>query len=153
MTAGDRLRFLAGQAGAAGALLLLIGSGATAGDALVDYSGLPTGTAAQHLLADNLTTDEGGIGHGGIGHGGKKHELTQSEKQRLRDRAQTLLELRELETIPNEVTVEVSEIDKTVTLESKEIQTSTVNDVQVIADIYQLDESAILALLIALEDD
>lgn len=52
MTAGDRLRQLAGQAGAAGVLLLLIGSGVNAGAALVDYSGLATRTAAQHLLTD-----------------------------------------------------------------------------------------------------
>lgn len=52
MTAGDRLRQLAGQAGAAGALLLLIGSGANAGAALVDSSCLASGTAAAHLLDD-----------------------------------------------------------------------------------------------------
>lgn len=64
MTAGERLRQLAGQAGAAGALLLLIGTGATAGAALVDYSGLPTGTAAEHLLADRvaITPYQGGGG-------------------------------------------------------------------------------------------
>lgn len=55
MTAGERLRALAGQAGAAGALLLMIGSGASSGAALVDYSGLATGTAADHLLADHDT--------------------------------------------------------------------------------------------------
>ena len=52
MTAGERLRALAGVGGTAGALLLLIGSGATAGTALVDYSGLPTATAAVHLMTD-----------------------------------------------------------------------------------------------------
>ena len=52
MTAGERLRQLAGQAGAAGVLLLLIGSGATAGAALVDSSCLDSGTAAAHLLDD-----------------------------------------------------------------------------------------------------
>jgi hypothetical protein len=51
ITAGARLRALAGQDGPAGALLLMIGSGATAGAALVAFSGLPTGTAAAHLLA------------------------------------------------------------------------------------------------------
>ncbi len=52
MTAGERLKLLAGASGTAGALLLVIGAGATAGEALVNYSGLPTGTAAQHLLTD-----------------------------------------------------------------------------------------------------
>lgn len=52
MTAGERLAFLAKTTGTAGALLLLIGSGATAGAALVDYSQLPSGTAAAHLLTD-----------------------------------------------------------------------------------------------------
>lgn len=52
MTAGERLRQLAGQGGTAAALLLLIGSGATAGAALADYSGLPAGTAMEHLLAE-----------------------------------------------------------------------------------------------------
>jgi hypothetical protein len=55
-TAGARLRSLAGQDGAAGVLLLLIGSGATAGAALVNYSGLPTGSAATHLLADHAVS-------------------------------------------------------------------------------------------------
>lgn len=55
-TAGARLQALAGTSGTAGALLLMIGAGATAGSALVDYSGLATGTAAQHLLADNART-------------------------------------------------------------------------------------------------
>lgn len=52
MTAAERLLALAGATGTAAALLLAIGSGATAGAALVDYSGLPTGTAATHLLTD-----------------------------------------------------------------------------------------------------
>lgn len=52
MTTGERLRLLAGAGGAAGVLLLVIGTGATAGEALVNYSQLPTGTAAQHLLMD-----------------------------------------------------------------------------------------------------
>lgn len=51
--AADRLKALSGLAGvSAAAMLLAIGSGATAGACLVDYSGLATGTAAQHLLAD-----------------------------------------------------------------------------------------------------
>lgn len=54
MTAGERLAALAGASGKASALLLVIGLGNTAGAALVDYSGLPSGTAAQHLLADGI---------------------------------------------------------------------------------------------------
>lgn len=52
MTAGERLWRLAAQAGTAAALLLQIGTGATAGAALVNYSGLNTRTAAEHLLSD-----------------------------------------------------------------------------------------------------
>jgi len=50
-TAGERLLHLAGATGSAAALLLAIGAGATTGAALVDHSGLPTGSAAEHLLA------------------------------------------------------------------------------------------------------
>lgn len=51
-TAAERLVALAGNTGTAASLLLLIGSGATAGAALVDYSGLTSATAAAHLLAE-----------------------------------------------------------------------------------------------------
>lgn len=51
-TAADRLVAIAGHGGTASALLLAIGIGATAGAALVDYSGLSTATATQHLLAE-----------------------------------------------------------------------------------------------------
>jgi len=56
MTAGERLRALAGAGGTAATLLLLIGSGATTGDALANYSGLSSGTAAEHLLTDAQVT-------------------------------------------------------------------------------------------------
>ena len=58
MTAAERLAYLAGTTGTAAALLLAIGTGATAGTALVDYSGLPTGTAAEHLLAEHADDEE-----------------------------------------------------------------------------------------------
>jgi len=61
MTAAERLLALSKATGAASALLLAIGSGATAGEALVDYSHLSTNTAAIHLLADVVSG--GGIGH------------------------------------------------------------------------------------------
>jgi hypothetical protein len=64
-TSGARLRALAGQDGPAGVLLLMIGSGATAGAALVAYSGLATGSAATHLLADRASSPAPGFG--GIG--------------------------------------------------------------------------------------
>ncbi len=51
-TAAERLVELAGTGGVASTLLLLIGTGGTAGAALVDYSGLPTATAAVHLMID-----------------------------------------------------------------------------------------------------
>jgi hypothetical protein len=58
VTAGERLVALAGS-GQAGVLLLSIGSGATAGAALVDYSGLTSATAAVHLMTDVATETEG----------------------------------------------------------------------------------------------
>jgi hypothetical protein len=64
-TAGARLRALSGQDGQSGALLLMIGAGATAGAALVNYSGLPTVTAAEHLLTDHTVPPSptfGGLG-------------------------------------------------------------------------------------------
>ena len=60
MTAAERLLALSKATGAASALLLAIGSGATASAALVDYSRLSTATAAIHLLVDRVG---GGIGH------------------------------------------------------------------------------------------
>lgn len=61
--AGDRLAALAGTGGPAGTLLLLIGSGATAGGALVDYSGLAAATAAEHLLSEVATDTPSQAGH------------------------------------------------------------------------------------------
>lgn len=57
-TAAERLVQLAGRTGTAAALLLAIGTGATAGEALVNYSGLPSGTAAQHLLAERAVISQ-----------------------------------------------------------------------------------------------
>ena len=57
MTAAERLLALSKTTGAAGALLLLIGSGATAGAALLDYSGLESATAAEHLLYEKVVED------------------------------------------------------------------------------------------------
>lgn len=52
MTAAERLVALAGTGGQASVLLAMIGSGDTTGAALVNYSGLSSGTAATHLLTD-----------------------------------------------------------------------------------------------------
>ena len=53
MTAAERLKQLSGlSAATAAAMLLAIGSGATAGDLLVSSSPLSSATAAEHLLAD-----------------------------------------------------------------------------------------------------
>jgi hypothetical protein len=64
-TYGARLRQLAGTIGTAAALLGMIGQGATAGEMLVDYSGLPTGTASEHILTDRVAEEDH---HGGYGH-------------------------------------------------------------------------------------
>lgn len=52
ITAGERLRQLAGRDGAAGSLLLAIGAGATAGAILAGRSGLGSAAAWRHLLAE-----------------------------------------------------------------------------------------------------
>ena len=57
MTAAERLLALSKTTGTAGALLLLIGSGVTAGAALLDYSGLESATAADHLLYEKVVED------------------------------------------------------------------------------------------------
>ena len=57
-TAAERLVALAGHGGTAGALLLEIGAGSTTGAALVAYSGLVSGSAAQHLLTDVSAPDQ-----------------------------------------------------------------------------------------------
>ena len=54
-TAAERLVSLAGVGGTAGALLLMIGAGATAGAALVNYSGLASATASEHLLVTHAS--------------------------------------------------------------------------------------------------
>ena len=52
-TVGARLKLLSGMSNATvGAMLLAIGTGATVGAVLANYSGLATGTVAQHLLVD-----------------------------------------------------------------------------------------------------
>ena len=61
VTAAERLLSLSKTTGAAGALLLLIGSGATAEAALLDYSGLESATAAEHLLYEKVAADSGGL--------------------------------------------------------------------------------------------
>lgn len=61
MTAGERLKLLAGKSGTAAALLLSIGVGSTAGAALADYSGLSSAPAAQHLLYERPANYFGGI--------------------------------------------------------------------------------------------
>lgn len=56
MTAAERLKALSGMAGvSAGAMLIAIGVGLTAGGRLVDYSGLASGSAAQHILVSHDT--------------------------------------------------------------------------------------------------
>ena len=61
MTAAERLLALSRTTGAAGALLLAIGSGATAEAALLDYSDLGNVSAAEHLLYEKVSVDHGGF--------------------------------------------------------------------------------------------
>lgn len=70
MTAAERLKAISGAgATSAGARLRRIGGAAlTAGALLVSHSGLPSATAAAHLLVDRSTTGDGAalvVGFGG----------------------------------------------------------------------------------------
>ena len=86
MTAAERLTALAGS-GAAGALLLAIGAGATAGAALVNYSGLSSATAAVHLLTDVVQTSSSS-------NGGQVYPFThQVPKRRKTDQLAVLITL------------------------------------------------------------
>lgn len=52
MNTGERLAQISGMSGVSAATMLMsIGSGSTAGELLVSYSGLSSGTAEEHLLA------------------------------------------------------------------------------------------------------
>lgn len=71
-------------------MLAAIGIGATTGAALVDYSGLATGTAAEHLLTDRMVVQEvvaaAGSG-GGAGRGWKSFEDDYLQDTKLARRA------------------------------------------------------------------
>lgn len=84
MTAAERLAQLAGHGGTAAALLLVIGTGATAGVALVDYSQLLTGSAATHLLTDIAVPPAPTFSGGGGG--GLTRYTTPMRQALLRDR-------------------------------------------------------------------
>lgn len=57
MTFGERLAQLSGKSGVSVAVMLAaIGTGATFGSVLVNYSGLPTGTVSEHLLVNRAVT-------------------------------------------------------------------------------------------------
>lgn len=72
--------------------MLLIGSGVTAGAALVDYSGLPTATAAVHLMTD-VTAEENHGGH--FGGGWYRHYKHPSDHKRkpIREIYEAIIEL------------------------------------------------------------
>ncbi len=99
MTAAERLLSLSKLTGAASVLLLSIGSGVTAGDALNDYSSIDTGTAAQHLLSEKVVTDNGWLGGGGSLN---KLDRRQTEEEKR-------LEREELGIIEKEITPIIAE--------------------------------------------
>ena len=82
MTAADRLKQLSKLAGVSAAVMLLtIGTGATAGEALVNYSGLSTGTATEHILGEMQQGGEGISSNGGLtSWDGKKYPLPSEVK-------------------------------------------------------------------------
>ncbi|MBP6779528.1 MAG: hypothetical protein KA784_00095 [Aquabacterium sp.] len=63
MTAAERLVFLSGRPGrtAGEQLRMIAGALATTGALLVAYSGLPTGTAAEHILVDHVREESGQV--------------------------------------------------------------------------------------------
>jgi hypothetical protein len=101
-TAAERLVTLAG-AGTAGALLLLIGTGSTAGAALVDYSRLPSATAAVHLMTDIVEDNLQG-GAGWIDYGEQKRK--REEKDALIAESKTLIANIKAESNPQELFTE-----------------------------------------------
>jgi len=78
MTAAERLLHLAGTTGSAAALLLSIGAGATAGEALNDYSSIDTGSAAEHLLSERVSFASLG-GYGPVEQKSKKPKVIDEE--------------------------------------------------------------------------
>lgn len=120
MTAGERLLQLAGQAGAAGALLLLIGSGANAGAALVDYSGLATDTAAEHLLAERIAI-------GGAGQRKREEELWKNlpEFYQYKPKEEQKVEVLEKVFLPPTENVSPREIAEVLASAVKKIQSSS----------------------------
>jgi hypothetical protein len=108
MTAGERLRALAGVSGTAGALLLMIGTGATSGAILVDYSQLPTGTAAQHLLVDRVTTPPEEHHGGGWDYG--EHKRKHKEKEELLKESRELITKIRTDDNPKELFAEAESV-------------------------------------------
>jgi hypothetical protein len=73
MTAAERLKQISGLAGVSAAVMLLaVGTGSTTGEALVNYSGLPSATAAAHLLSGRGAVPQvTGLDGVGVGRGNK----------------------------------------------------------------------------------
>lgn len=91
-TAAERLLHLAGHGGTAAALLLAIGTGATTGAALTNYSGLPVGTAAAHLLMDKTAVPPAPtFGSGGGASYGRSPSVRQVIRRDRRDRDEELV--------------------------------------------------------------
>jgi hypothetical protein len=63
MTAAERLLYLAGTDGSAGSLLMMLASGSTSGEILVNYSGIESTTASDHLLYERVASVVGGGGY------------------------------------------------------------------------------------------
>lgn len=93
MTAGERLVALAGHGGTAAALLLAIAQGATTGNALVNYSGLPTATASQHLGVTKQISGGGWIYWDYVRPSSKKLQEVKKDIQELKREAKRVIRL------------------------------------------------------------
>ena len=93
MTAAERLLALSKATGAAGALLLAIGSGPTAEAALLDYSALESVTAAEHILYEKPDVGHGGGSHSHVNLVKLRESIKRAQDERDRLEAERLAEI------------------------------------------------------------
>jgi hypothetical protein len=93
MTAAERLLSISKATGAAGALLLAIGSGATAEAALLDYSALESVTAAEHILYEKPSAGHGGGSDSHVNLVKLRESIKRAQEERDRLEAERIAEI------------------------------------------------------------